>query len=264
FPDSGVAAYEIGDLHVLVKAGPFGSGSGGHSHSDTLSIVARLGDEEILTDPGTFTYVADRRWRDWFRGSAAHNTVRVNGRDQAIPAGPFRWQNKPVVRVLENADSGEMGYLDAVCEYGGIRHRRRVLVLGPERLLVVLDSIIGGEGQHDIEWFWHLGAPAERVGDHCFRIGRLATLAVPSTERLVYEVDGVHGWRSPVLGLREAAPVVRIAQRRRLPVTKVTAIGFGGDARSVNLHSVQEKWSVGLPAVQAVFAEMGRPEVKRR
>ena len=49
----------------------------------------------MLIDPGTYTYVADRRWRDWFRGSAAHNTLRIDGLDQASPAGPFRWDGRP-------------------------------------------------------------------------------------------------------------------------------------------------------------------------
>src|SRR5439155_666058 len=59
FADAGVAVMACGDIHVIVKAGPFGEGSGGHSHSDVLSLVARLGEREILIDPGTYTYVAD-------------------------------------------------------------------------------------------------------------------------------------------------------------------------------------------------------------
>src|SRR5438477_8622030 len=94
FADAGMALMACGKVHVVIKAGPFGEGSGGHSHSDILSLVARTGDREILIDPGTYTYVADPIERDRFRGSAAHNTIRIDGRDQAIPAGPFRWHEK--------------------------------------------------------------------------------------------------------------------------------------------------------------------------
>ena len=59
----------------------------GHSHADTLSLVLRQGQEQILIDPGTYTYVADPLWRDRFRGTAAHNTVRIDGLDQGIPSG---------------------------------------------------------------------------------------------------------------------------------------------------------------------------------
>ena len=34
---------ESGDRHILIDAGPFGPGSAGHSHSDTLNIVVRSG-----------------------------------------------------------------------------------------------------------------------------------------------------------------------------------------------------------------------------
>ena len=90
-----------GDVQLVVKAGPFGEGSGGHSHSDVLSLTARAGGREVLIDPGTFTYVADPVERNRFRGSGAHNTVRIDGRDQAVPGGPFRWNDKPAVSVWQ-------------------------------------------------------------------------------------------------------------------------------------------------------------------
>ena len=87
FADAGTAVMAHQDLQIVIKAGPFGEGSGGHSHSDVLSLTARIGNREILIDPGTYTYIADPERRNAFRGSAAHSTVRIGGRDQAIPGG---------------------------------------------------------------------------------------------------------------------------------------------------------------------------------
>lgn len=101
FPDAGLAVMVSGDVHAVFDAGPFGPGGAGHSHSDTLSLVVRVGEERILIDPGTYTYVAGAGWREAFRGSAAHNTLRLDGRNQATPAGPFRWMDKPEVKLLE-------------------------------------------------------------------------------------------------------------------------------------------------------------------
>ena len=101
FADSGTATMVSDDVQLVIKAGPFGEGSGGHSHSDVLSLTARAGGREVLIDPGTFTYVADPAERNRFRGSAAHNTVRIDGRDQAVPGGPFRWNHKPSVNVRQ-------------------------------------------------------------------------------------------------------------------------------------------------------------------
>ena len=90
------------NIQLIADTGPFGPGTAGHSHADTLSLVLRRcapndGQmiEQILIDPGTYTYVADPLWRDRFRGTAAHNTLRIDGLDQAIPRGPFAWQSRP-------------------------------------------------------------------------------------------------------------------------------------------------------------------------
>ena len=77
------------DRQILFDAGGFAPEAGGHSHSDALSLIVRQGDQELLIDPGTYAYVGDAHLRNWFRGSAAHNTIRIGGRDQATPAGPF-------------------------------------------------------------------------------------------------------------------------------------------------------------------------------
>jgi hypothetical protein len=155
FADAGTAIMSSGAVQLVIKAGPFGEGSGGHSHSDVLSMTARVGCRQILIDPGTFTYVADPRERNRFRGSAAHNTVRVDGRDQAIPGGPFRWNDKPIVKVREWTAAAERDYLAASCAYGGFTHRRRVVFIKPA-MAIVLDTVDGPPGDHTVEQFWHL------------------------------------------------------------------------------------------------------------
>ena len=64
-----------------------GWGNGGHGHADLLSVQLTGEGRERLIDPGTGSYMR-REDRDWFRGTAAHNTLEVDGRSQAIPAGP--------------------------------------------------------------------------------------------------------------------------------------------------------------------------------
>jgi len=182
---------------VVVKAGPFGEGSGGHSHSDALSLTARLGNREILIDPGTFTYIADPAERNRFRGSSAHNTVRIDERDQAIPAGPFRWDGKPEVRVDQWAAAAKTDFLDASCSYGGFTHRRRILFLKPSRV-VILDHVDGLAGEHLVEQFWHLASPEDAA--------RLSFSAPPTV---------IGTWRSRALCSREPATALSLLQRIR-------------------------------------------------
>ena len=74
-------------------------GSGGHSHSDTLSLVVTSGDHEVLIDSGTYSYM-DPEWRELFRGSSAHNTIRIDGLDQAIPTVHFAGRRSRKCRCL--------------------------------------------------------------------------------------------------------------------------------------------------------------------
>jgi hypothetical protein len=219
FPQSGLVSMRSDDIRVLVDGGSFGPGSGGHSHSDTLSLIASAGDVEILIDPGTFTYVGDPEWRDYFRGSAAHNTIRINGRDQADPAGPFRWLNKPDAEVLSWKTGPELDEFEAACSYAGVRHRRHVLFTKQERLLTITDVIEGQAADCLIEQFWHAGGfvtetRTDRVANRRWRIGERAELTVDA--RAASEV--LEGWRSDSPGSKRAAPVIRVWVRMALPV----------------------------------------------
>ena len=172
-----MVSIESGSLHVLFDAGPFGWGGAGHSHADTLNVLVRSGNDAVLGDPGTFTYVADLRTRDWFRGTGAHNTILIDGLDQADPVRPFRWKNKPVVRLLRWHD----GYADAQCEYRGFIHRRRIQVCGTSAVMI-LDDLSGSEGEHSLEQFWNIAGPH--------------ALLVPG------EYAWEEGWQSTVYGSR--------------------------------------------------------------
>jgi hypothetical protein len=195
-----------GDVHIVIKAGGFGEGSGGHSHSDVLSLVVRVGEREVLIDPGTYTYVADPVERDRFRGSAAHNTVRIDGRDQAIPAGPFRWLDKPQVKVLEWSTNGARDVLEAACSYGGFVHRRRIVLEKPSRL-VITDTVEGPPGEHTVEQFWHLGSAEEAAR---FSFGAPA--------------ERIEGWRSRALASKEPAEVLQVTRRGALPMSLETVV----------------------------------------
>jgi hypothetical protein len=197
FPDTGLWIVTRGSLHLVADAGPFGRGSGGHSHSDTLSLVLRLGAEELLIDSGTYSYLGDPPARERFRSTAAHNTIRAAGLDQATPAGPFRWNDKPTVRITERSEQ----VLEAECRARAFTHRRR-FELGPDSL-VITDFI---EGPPPYEQFWHFGVQAEPLAPGKYRLGSSAELVISASAEAHLE----SGWRSKTYGRKEAAPVLRV------------------------------------------------------
>ena len=211
FSDAGAALMIAGSAFCAVDAGPFGPLLAGHSHADTLSVVARHGGQELLIDPGTFTYVGDAHWRDVFRGTAAHNTIRIRGLDQADPGGPFCWRHTPTVEIRQWECHADADYLDAECRYRDCRHRRRVLFLKPD-FLFILDEVhtSASPGQpYAVEQFWHPGRPVDAVAPGCFRIAGSAFLLLDFDDGGAELTEGEeYGWRSRAFGVKEPWPVI--------------------------------------------------------
>jgi hypothetical protein len=187
-----------------------GSGSGGHSHADTLSLVVYYGSEEILVDAGTYTYVGDEHLRNEFRGTAAHNTVRIDGLDQADPVDPFRWANPPDVRLLGSNFSQEEDIVRGECRYREFVHTRHVHFL-KAGVLLVADLVEGPKGEHTAEQFWHAGS--DRAAG-CFVLDGAA--------------ERRQGWRSRCFGQREPAPVYCVTKRGPLPLVLGAAFVLNG------------------------------------
>jgi hypothetical protein len=236
FRDSGLIVMTAGDIQLVADTGGFGPGNAGHSHADTLSLVLRQGTEQILIDPGTFTYVADPAWRERFRGTSAHNTVRINGIDQAIPRGPFAWQSRPEVEVLAWDSSPTRDMLTAACLYAGLRHQRKIVFCKSGLWIVIQDLLEGGPGEHRIEQFWHFGTAVRQSLPQCFQAGAktLVAFEVLAEPRLME--GGDIGWISPALGEKIPAPVVCVEQRATLPTALTTLIDLSGKARTLRFH----------------------------
>ncbi|HKP13939.1 MAG TPA: alginate lyase family protein, partial [Blastocatellia bacterium] len=79
--------------YAVIDCGLHGVQSCGHAHADQLSFEFAAQGTTWLTDPGTFTYTGDAAMRNWFRSTAAHNTVTVDGEQQSAAVGPFAWRD---------------------------------------------------------------------------------------------------------------------------------------------------------------------------
>ncbi len=126
------------DHYLLFKCAPWG---GGHCHQDRLEVVVYAG-RELLIDPGVCSYDLDLS-ASYFRKSAAHNVLMVDGRQQpAVDPKVLAWHTS------KDADfaSGEI-------EGDGLRHRRSVLFLRPD-YWVVVDHVYG-TGTHEVTRLFH-------------------------------------------------------------------------------------------------------------
>jgi Heparinase II/III-like protein/Heparinase II/III N-terminus len=143
--ESGFAVVREDPLWLAFRCGPLAPDFlPAHAHADALSFQLWWRGEPVVVDPGTTTYEPGPE-RDRERGTAAHSTVCVDGRDQFRLWGAFR--SGPLPRV-ELHEAGE-GALEASARYRGLRHVRR-LEWG-ENEVVVRDRVEGRGRHHRVE-----------------------------------------------------------------------------------------------------------------
>jgi hypothetical protein len=242
--ESGVCVWRSGwqpsSEFVLFKAAPFNP----HTHADNLEVLLSTRGQDWLVDRGTYAYGlhgTNRRWRDYFRGTRAHNCVVVDGEGQAIPHRAFRWLAAPRQRLEAcHADAGFGFALGSTTGFQRLRspvtHVRGVLLARGRYLLVV--DLLRGSGEHLFEVLWHLApglqvavtGPARAVarggGPFGLRLDAVATSGL-NVRVAEGEQDPIQGWHSPSYGVRVPAPTVIYAIRGEVPITIATLLAVG-------------------------------------
>jgi hypothetical protein len=161
FPESGLYVIRDGwsadgDVGVF-RCGPFGLGGElhcAHAHCDLLALQLWVQGEPLLVDSGTYMYHGP--WRDHFRLTAAHNTVKVGGCEQAVPLSHFNWQRLPQARCkawTETRVTGVLAYPDGVEFQREVVHPRR-------GVWKVIDGFTGCDDRL-LEWYFHFAPGLE-------------------------------------------------------------------------------------------------------
>jgi len=200
-----------------------------HGHADALSFTLQINDEPVLIDPGTYAYHNQKKWRNYFKGTRAHNTLVINGLDQADIKGPFLWANKYYVHVDYVVMNKDQFIIKA--EHDGyyrdemvLTHRRELSWHPLLKKWILKDELIGN-GNYDAELLFHVHPDRKVVREHSntFRIiGTDYNLIIKFSAhfqcRVAHgEVNPPLGWFSPVLGEKIPSPTI---------VAKGNVIGF--------------------------------------
>lgn len=113
------------DTLLAVDHAPLGYGSiAAHGHADALSIQLFVCGVPFFVDEGTFTYHVPRERRLRYCSTGAHNTVYVDGLEQAEMLGPFLWGRRPATELIESVLIGETQSVLAQTRYEGITQIR--------------------------------------------------------------------------------------------------------------------------------------------
>ena len=227
FTDAGLVvlrsrAQDGKEIWCRCDGGPHGFLSiAAHAHADALSLEVRHDGVDVLADPGTYSYHGELVWREWFRSTAAHNTVEIGGENQSESGGPFLWNTHARTSTL-TCEVGEQPVQTWSAEHDGYMrlstpamHRRTVTLDSSERRLTVVD-IVEATSAVPLLLSWHLGPDILIAlnGTHAMlswqvgrdrRQGRL--MLPPKLAWTVHraEADEVVGWYAPRFGVRVPA-----------------------------------------------------------
>ncbi len=153
----------------------------GHAHCDTLSYEMSVDGRRFIVNSGVYTYQGAER--SWFRSTAAHNTVRIDGQEQHEIWAAFRVARRGYPAEIHAEESGEaIEFSAAHTGYkrlpGNPLHRRTVSYRDDAWSI---DDRIEGRGYHLAEGYIHFHPDVEithtersllrcRLGDIVIRI----------------------------------------------------------------------------------------------
>jgi hypothetical protein len=130
-----------------------------HGHADLLAIEFTCEGNDILVDSGTYQY-NKTPLRKYFRGTTAHNTVRLDGQDQSRQLRNFSWLTCAEAEIMENHINQKI-YLKAFLKKGKNSlplHQRELLVSRNMTTIECLDTPLKAKC---VEVFWHFDPDLE-------------------------------------------------------------------------------------------------------
>ena len=219
-------------VSLYVDCGPLGYGSmAAHGHADALSFVLTIDGQPIFVDPGTYLYHNAADWRNYFRGTSAHNTIRIDGQDQAVAAGTFIWSKHFDCRVLSFESNDITDKL--VAQHDGylslkdpVNHRRTVR-FNKSQSAIQIEDLIDCKSEHLVEQYFHLAPECEvtKAEDNVWLIKR-GVIKIKLTCPRDFETE-VHrgenepplGWYSKRFGHKQPTSVLK--QHRKITGTTV-------------------------------------------
>ena len=146
---------------VIFDAGPFGlEPTFAHAHADSLSFLVDLNGSPFLIDPGTYLYhPKDKKWRNYFRGTSGHNTVRIDQQDQAVSGGNMLWLSEPKTTLLNYQELEGDVFIEAKHDgYSRLKdpviHKRSIQINNGFNSILVKDSL-SCKNEHKADIFYH-------------------------------------------------------------------------------------------------------------
>ncbi|MBL7738939.1 MAG: alginate lyase family protein [Chitinophagaceae bacterium] len=210
------------EIYCHFDAAPLGYLSiAAHGHADALSVILHLDGYPFLVDPGTYAYHTHAEWRKYFVSTLAHNTVTINGEDQAQLSGPTLWLNHYTSSPITVKRSNGYDMVSAV--HDGYRrhhigHKRIVEFNRIKDYFRITDEITATKPGYTVNMPFHLHPEVYvmQATGNTYILGRKET---PTTLELIFDPainttaieatdESTLAWYSPSFMIKERSTVL--------------------------------------------------------
>jgi len=207
----------------------------GHGHADCLSLLMSCGGEQVITDCGTYGYSLSQEWRKYFRGTSAHNTVTVDGHDQADYVNSFMWKDTYNPRLLLQQED-EAGFYMLASHDGyesiGVRCSRGIFI-NYQHGCFVWDRL-DGAGNHSLILRWHLEVVTSIKNNKIFTNNDSIVLSIGGADEIKNfrgQLNPISGWKSNGYGDKEPISTIEANYYGKLPHEFNTYISWNSDSK---------------------------------
>lgn len=234
---------------LVMDHGPLGMAPlNNHGHADALSVQLSVGEMDFLVDPGTYQYNGDQMLRRYFKGTRAHNTVTIDGCDQAEQLTSFIWGAPYTFEWSRGRNQHGQEYL--VAGHNGysrlrepVSHIRKLIWVNEEVFL--LEDTFEGSGDHSFELNFHLhpdvAIEETSEGVRLQNGSRIVELACIGERFNVIQgaKEPLCGWYSPSYGVLEKTITLQVKKTGRPSDTRFhTFLHLGEEVSEKDLKQV--------------------------
>lgn len=204
-----------------------------HSDLDALGITLYGDGGDLLTDPGLYTYTPGA-YHDYFHGTLSHNTVAVDGSSQVQGDGTAEGLLTRDGVTYQSAENSL---------YTGVTHRRMVMMIDPDHVLVV--DRLSSAATHTYQQMFHLFPGARLAKDGLTVTG---TGGTPQREITIQQLLPGSITESDTINRRGSKPdgLCSVKYGHLLPCYSIQYADKGKDATFVTLLTIGSRRQAGF------------------
>jgi hypothetical protein len=217
-------------LYLFFDCAPLGFGS--HGHYDALNFEMAAYGCSLIVDPGRYTYSEfseDKiNWRKYFKETAAHNTVVVDGLSQMPYRGGRPVDPEPEATLKQFVTAEGFDYLhgQVISHQYTVKHERMIFFLQPEYWIVT--DLLTAEGKHNYDLYFHLSEKAQGLTNlatddvrHVIGSPNLLMIQPISSDT---DLTVEQGYVSPEYGIKYEAPIIKFTKSQASETTFNTVL----------------------------------------